>query len=93
MRERDVEKAIVQAVKKAGGVCWKWTSPGTNGVPDRIALLPNGRCAFIEVKAPGQKPTKLQQAIHGRMAALGHRVYVIDNPEQIGGVLDEVQSA
>jgi Holliday junction resolvase-like predicted endonuclease len=50
MREIDIEQKLLTAVKAYGGVCWKFTSPGTAGVPDRIVLMPHGRIAFVEVK-------------------------------------------
>lgn len=55
MREADLEKRIKERIEKTGGLCLKFTSPGFTGVPDRIALLPGGRCFFIEVKRPGVK--------------------------------------
>lgn len=60
MREREVERRLVTAVKKRGGLAPKFTSPGLDGVPDRLVLLPDGRLAFVEVKAPGQKMRPLQ---------------------------------
>jgi len=89
MRERDIERKLVTAVKERGGLCWKFTSPGTAGVPDRIVLMPQGRMFFVEVKAPGQKPRKIQEVIHKRLRALGFRVYVIDGTEQIEEVLTD----
>ena len=93
MREREIEKKLVDAVKTQGGVCWKFVSPGTAGVPDRIILMPMGRIAFVEVKAPGERPRKLQLARHRLLRRLGFKTFVLDNPEQIGGILDEIQSA
>ena len=61
MREKEVEQKLVKAVKLAGGFCIKFTSPGFDGVPDRLVLLPKGRIAFIELKAPGKKPRALQK--------------------------------
>ena len=52
MRERDIELKLRDAVKAVGGLCWKFTSPGTSGVPDRIVLMPKGRIAFVETKLP-----------------------------------------
>lgn len=92
MRERKIEKKLVDAVKTQGGVCWKFVSPGTAGVPDRIILMPMGRIAFVEVKAPGESPRKLQLARHRLLRRLGFRTFVLDNPEQIGGILDEIQT-
>ena len=52
---------LEKAVRAAGGICPKLVSPGTNGMPDRMVLLPGCRIGFVEVKAPGQKPRPLQQ--------------------------------
>ena len=92
MREREVERRLVTAVKKRGGLDPKFTSPGLDGVPDRLVLLPDGRLAFVEVKAPGQKMRPLQLLRKRQLEELGFRVYCIDRPEQIGGILDEIQA-
>mgnify|MGYP006914492767 CR=1 FL=1 len=39
---------LLRAVKSTGGVAPKFTSPGFDGVPDRIVLLPGGHLAFVE---------------------------------------------
>lgn len=93
MKERDVEKHLTRAVRKRGGMCLKFVSPGTNGVPDRLILLPGGKTGFVETKAPGSKPRPLQVARHKQFANLGHPVHIIDHPDQIDGVLDEIQPA
>lgn len=93
MREKQIEKKLITEVKKRGGICPKWVSPGFDGVPDRIVLLPYGKFAFVEVKAPGEKPRPLQLSRHRLLRRLGFRVYVLDNESQIGGVIDEIQSA
>ena len=92
MREREIEQKLIDAVKTQGGVCWKFVSPGTAGVPDRIILMPMGRIAFVEVKAPGERPRKLQLARHRLLRRLGFKTFVLDSPEQIGGILDEIQT-
>ena len=92
MREKTVEQKLVAAVKKMGGICPKWVSPGFDGIPDRIVLLPGAKIGFVEVKAPGKKPRPLQASRHGLLRRLGFRVYVLDEPEQIGGILDEIRS-
>lgn len=90
MREKDIEQKIVAAVKGQGGICPKWVSPGFDGVPDRIAIFPMGRIAFIEVKAPGKKPRPLQRARHRQLKAFGFKVFVIDGVNQIDSMLDEI---
>ncbi len=90
MREKEVEQKLVKAVKHNGGVCWKFTSPGTAGVPDRIILMPFGKLAFVEVKAPGEKPRPLQVSRMKLLKRLGFKVFVLDNPEDIEKILKEV---
>ena len=93
MLERTVEQRLVEAVRKAGGLCPKFVSPGWDGVPDRIVLLPGGKLGFVELKAPGQKLRPLQRRRREQLERLGFRVFVIDGVEQIGGVLHEILSA
>lgn len=92
MREKTVEQKLVSEVKKAGGICPKWVAPGFDGVPDRIAMFPGGRIAFVEVKAPGKKPRPLQAARHVLLRRLGFRVYILDEIEKIGGMIDEIRT-
>ena len=90
MREKVIEQKLVTEVKHRGGVCLKFTSPGFAGVPDRLILLPGGRIAFAELKAPGEKPRKLQLARHRLLRRLGFHVFVIDETEQIGEILHAI---
>ena len=90
MREKKTEQELVRAVKARGGFCPKLVSPGLDGMPDRLALLPGGRAAFVEVKAPGMKPRPLQLSRHRLLRNLGFSVYVLDDPADIAGMLDEI---
>ena len=92
MRESFIEEKLTKAVRKKGGVCWKFTSLGTAGVPDRIVLMPKGHIAFVEVKAPGEKPRPLQLSRHRLLRRLGFRVYVLDALEDIDKIIKEVMS-
>ena len=91
MRERDVERRLVKAVKDRGGMCAKWVSPGLDRVPDRIVLLPEGRIGFGELKAPGERPRPLQIARMEQMKRLGYKCFVCDHIELIDGILNEIQ--
>lgn len=81
MLEKDIEAALVRRVKALGGLCEKFTSPGRRSVPDRIVTLPKGRVIFVELKAPGKKPSELQERDHQRRRELGCDVRVIDTME------------
>jgi hypothetical protein len=92
MREKTVEQKLKTAVGGRGGLALKFISPGLGGVPDRLILLPGGQMAFAEVKAPGKQLRPLQVKRKSQLESLGFRVYVIDSPDQIGGVLDALQA-
>ena len=83
MRESKIERALVNAVKKQGGMAFKFTSQTMNGVPDRLVLLPGGQIGFVELKAPGKQLRLLQKKRKAQLEALGFHVFVVDRPEQI----------
>ena len=90
MREKAIEQKLVRAVKASGGIAPKFSSPGFDGMPDRIVLMPCGRIAFVEVKAPGEKPRALQLSRHELLRRLGFKVFVLDNVEDIKNIVSEV---
>lgn len=90
--EKQIEQKLTLMAKSRGGIAPKFVSPSFAGMPDRVILLPGGLMAFAELKAPGMKPRPLQVARHEMLRRLGFRVYVIDGIEQIGGMLDELQT-
>ena len=93
MLEKTIETQLVKAVKRMGGRAVKFISPGFNGMPDRLVLLPEGRIAFVEVKAPGKKPRALQVARIEMLRDLGFQVFVLDSTKNIGEILDEIYTA
>ena len=92
MQEKYIEQKLVAAVKSMGGMAPKFVSPGIDGMPDRIVLLPMGRIAFVECKATGKKMRPLQNKRMKQLEALGFLVYCLDDVEQIGGILSEIQA-
>ena len=90
MLESSIEKKLKEEVKKVGGLALKFVSPGFNGVPDRLILLAKAKVAFVEVKAPGEEPRKLQKKRHRQLRALGFQVFILDNESQIGGIIDAI---
>ena len=92
MREKHIEARLAREVKAAGGMCPKLVCPGTDGMPDRILLFPGRQLAFVEVKAPGEKPRPLQLLRHRQLRDLGFRVYILDGMGQIPGIIEEVRN-
>lgn len=48
--EKQVEKYFNREVKNLGGKSFKWVSPGSSGVLDRIVVWPGGLTTFVEIK-------------------------------------------
>ena len=127
MREKVIERKLIQAVRQCGGLALKFVSPGFNGVPDRLLLFPGranllrppvadasqevrsaetsdlhgcavapievaGRVAFVEVKAPGEKPRPLQVHRMEQLRRMGFPEYVIDGVEQIAEIISDAKS-
>ena len=83
MLEKDIEKLFRDEIKKAGGKAYKFTSPGNDGVPDRIVMLPDGRIVFVELKTDTGKLSKLQELQCRQIAELGQTVRVLHGPAEV----------
>jgi hypothetical protein len=90
MLEKTVEEYLVKEVRKIGGVAPKWTSPGNNGVPDRIVFLPNKQY-FIETKQLKGRLRKLQKWQIQRLRNLGADVRALYTKEEVDAFIDEVR--
>lgn len=90
MREKIIETKLIKEVKTLGGLALKLNIPGFDGMPDRLVLLPHGKLAFIELKAPGKVLRPLQEKRKRQLEALGLPVFCIDAPGQIGGIINEI---
>jgi hypothetical protein len=99
VRESQVEAHLRKRIEAIGGLCYKFVSPGRRHVPDRIVLRParyamDGHmeriaCSiFVELKAPGKKPTPGQLREHARLRELGFRVEVLDSTEAVDNFVE-----
>lgn len=85
MLEKKIEQELVKHIKSKSGLCIKLNSSTMVGLPDRLVILKN-KIIFIELKAPKQKPRKLQISVMSRLENLGCDVRVIDNLEDIKSI-------
>lgn len=89
--ERDIEKKLRQGIRAKGGVCLKWVSPGTAGVPDRIVILPGGRVVFVELKDETGRMSKQQKVVCRRLAALGCDVRGLRGAGEVSAFLSSLK--
>lgn len=79
MRESHIEAHIRKYAIQQGCLVYKFTSPGTRAVPDRIIISPTGKTAYLEVKAPGEEPTLLQLREIRRLREQGAKAGWVDS--------------
>lgn len=79
MTEAALEHRVVAFCNAHGLLCYKFSSPGRRGVPDRMILGPGQRVMFLELKAPGKKPTKLQLHEIAKLQANGFPAEWVDS--------------
>ena len=89
MLEKDIEKVLVAKVRKLGGRAYKWVSPGNDGVPDRIVILPDMRPVFVELKAESGKLSALQKVQIRRLLDMGQDVRVLRGIREVEQFLED----
>lgn len=74
-------------VEQLGGLCWKFTSPGTAGVPDRI-IMHDGQVYFVELKTERGRRSKVQEYIHKKMREQKIDVYMIWGKKDVDNFIE-----
>ena len=72
-----------------GGITFKFTSPSTKGVPDRIVIY-KGVVAFVEVKRPGEKPRALQRYWLKELEYQNIKATVVSTFEEVDNFIAEL---
>ena len=86
-----VEHYLVKLAKERKYKYFKFTSPSQDGVPDRC-LIGNGYTIFVELKAAGKKPRKLQREVMRDMYRCGANVATIDTRTDVDRLFAAVDS-
>lgn len=90
LSEKNIERHLTNGVKKLGGMCLKFVSPSTSGVPDRIIILPNGRIIFAEIKTDEGKLSKIQEYVIDEMKKRGADVRVLYGLKDVKSFMEEM---
>lgn len=90
MKESTIERHLVEGVKRLGGMCIKFTSPGTPGVPDRLIITATGRIIFVELKTEVGRLSKIQRYTVGEMQKRGADVRVVKGLDEVKNLLAEI---
>lgn len=90
MNESRIERHLTEGVKKLGGLCLKFTSPGHPGVPDRLILTADGRVIFVELKTEVGRLSKIQAYTISEMRKRGADVRVTKGLDDVKRLLAEL---
>lgn len=85
-----IENYLIRQSKKHGCLCYKFTSPGKNGVPDRI-VIGHGQTHFVELKSATGRLSERQKLRIQEMQKHGASVHVLNSKPQIDDFLDKVE--
>jgi len=91
MKESQIERRLVEGVKRLGGMCLKFVSPGTLGVPDRIIITAKGQVIFVELKTETGRLTKIQRYVIGEMQKRGADARVVKGIDEVKELLAEIE--
>lgn len=86
-----VENYLIKQSKANGYLCYKFTSPGKRGVPDRI-VIGNGHTIFIELKSETGDLRKQQEFRIREMREHGADVRVLNTKQKIDQFFLELES-
>lgn len=81
MRESTIERQVTDYAKSQGWLSYKLNGQHDRGKPDRV-YIKNGNVIFIEFKAEGKKPTKIQTRTIDKLTQYGFGVHVVDCVEK-----------
>lgn len=88
--EKAVEERLVQGVRRLGGDAYKWVSPGQDGVPDRIVIMPGGYVSFVELKDEHGKVSPRQVIQHKKLRNLGAEVMTLFGYDDVDWFLERI---
>ncbi len=90
MKESEIQKKIIDELKKNGWIPLKVIICNLNGWPD-ISAFKDGKCLFLEVKIPGKKPRPLQKYRLKELSRNGFFTYCISSYKELPRIFQLMQ--
>lgn len=90
MKESEIERWLVEQVRRLGGIADKFVSPGNPGVPDRLVVMPGGRVYFVELKTEIGRLSNIQKWQRQRYRNLGVDFRVIKGKQEAKEFINEI---
>ena len=87
--EKAIEQYLVKKVREAGGIAYKFVSPGNRGVPDMVVVFPDGRIVFAEIKCDTGELSAQQNNQIKKLRRLNQTVRVIYSKEEVNMFMSE----
>lgn len=91
MLEKEIERKLTEAVKRIGGKAYKFISPGNDGVPDRLIVMPEGRIIFVELKTETGKLSIRQELQLKKLSSLGAECWVLYGEAEVTAFVGELK--
>ena len=92
MIESFIETKVCTYAKSLGWLHYKFKSMSNKAVPDRI-FIKGGVVLFVEFKAQGKRPTKLQTKVHGQLMEQKMDVCLIDDVDKGKRIFNKFEEA
>jgi hypothetical protein len=90
--EKNVEKRLREKTRKElRGFAFKFISPGTTGVPDRLVLVPWRRFYLVELKFGKNGLSPRQKIIQKALGLIGIKVYVLYSNKDVDDFIEFVK--
>ena len=77
--EKDLERWLGRELKKLGCIYMKFVSPGNDGVPDRIIVMPGGEVLCVELKSETGRLSHTQAFQIARLRQKGAKVLLVSS--------------
>ena len=91
-REAAIEAKLRDEMTRRGCICYKFVSPGNNGVPDRMIITPDGEVIFIELKTERGRLSAEQKVQIRRLRDHCMTVFVLYGAEDVDSFIKHFDS-